>query len=305
MLGLNYHHLLYFWTVAREGGVSRAAEKLRLSQPAVSAQIKALEKALGERLFQRQGRTLALTEVGRLVDRYATEIFTTANEMLETLKGRPSGGALRLAVGVANAVPKLVVYRLLRPAIEGAAPVQITCSEGDPEQLLAQLATHALDVVISDTPAAPRVRVKVFNHLLGESGTTFFAATALARRLRPRFPRSLDGALMLLPTANTSVRRALEQWLDGEGVRPRVAGEFEDPALLMAFGEGSRAVFAAPTAIEGEVLRGHRVAVIGRTAAVRERYYAISVERRLTHAAVAAITSAARTEVFGERRGSP
>jgi len=300
---LNYHHLLYFWTVAREGGISRAAEKLRLSQPAISAQIKALEAALGERLFQRQGRTLALTDVGRLVDRYATEIFTTGSEMLETLKGRPSAGAPRLAVGVANAVPKLVVYRLLLPAIEGAAPAQISCSEGDPEQLLAQLATHALDVVISDTPAAPRVRVKVFNHLLGESGTTFFAGRALARRLRRRFPQSLGGAPMLLPTGNTSLRRALEQWFEAEGVRPRVVGEFEDPALLMTFGEGGRAVFAAPTAIEGEVLRSRRVVVVGRTAAVRERYYAISVERRLTHAAVAAITSAARTEVFGERRG--
>jgi LysR family transcriptional activator of nhaA len=302
MCALNYHHLLYFWTVAREGGISRAAEKLRLSQPAVSAQVKALEAALGERLLQRQGRTLVLTDVGRMVDRYATEIFTTANEMLETLKGRPSGGALRLAVGVANAVPKLVVYRLLLPAIEGAAPAQITCSEGDPEQLLAQLATHALDVVISDTPAAPRVRVRVFNHLLGESGTTFFAGRALARRLRPRFPQSLDGAPMLLPTINTSVRRALEQWFESEGVRPRVAGEFEDLALLMTFGEGGRALFAAPTAIEEEVLRNHRVAVVGRTATVRERYYAISVERRLKHAAVAAITSAARTEVFGEPR---
>jgi len=300
--GLNYHHLLYFWTVVREGGISKAARKLRLSQPAVSAQIKALEAALEERLFQRQGRTLVLTDVGRLVDRYATEIFTTASEMLETLKGRPSGGALRLAVGVANAVPKLVVYRLLRPAIDGAAPVQITCTEGDPEQLLAQLATHALDVVISDRPAAPHVRVKVFNHLLGESGTTFFAGTALARRLRPRFPRSLGGAPMLLPTINTSLRRALDQWFESESVRPRVAGEFEDPALLKTFGDWGHAVFAAPTAIEGEVLRSHRVAVVGRTAAVRERYYAISVERRLKHAAVAAITSAARTEVFGERR---
>lgn len=300
-MSLNYHHLLYFWTVVREGGISRAAEKLRVSQPAVSAQIKTLEAALGERLFQRQGRTLVLTDVGRLVDRYATDIFTAGNEMLETLKGRPSGGALRLAVGVANAVPKLVVYRLLRPALEGAAPVQIICSEGDPEQLLAQLATHALDVVISDTPAAPHVRVKVFNHLLGESGTTFFAGRALARRLRPRFPQSLGGAPMLLPAINTSLRRALEQWFESEGVRPRIAGEFEDPALLKTFGDWGRAVFAAPTAIEGEVLRSHRVVVVGRTAAVRERYYAISVERRLTHAAVAAITSAARTEVFGQR----
>ncbi len=300
MESLNYHHLLYFWTVVREGGISRAAEKLRLSQPTISAQIKILEATLGERLFQRQGRTLVLTDVGRVVDRYATEIFTAGGELLETLKGRPSDRAPRLAVGVANAVPKLVVYRLLRSAIEAADPMQITCSEGDPEQLLAQLATHALDVVISDTPASPHVRVKVFNHLLGESGTTFFAGRQLALRLRRRFPRSLNGAPMLLPTINNSLRRALEQWFVAEGLRPVVAGEFEDPALMKTFGEWGRAVFPAPTAIEGEVLRSHRVAIVGRASAVRERYYVISVERRLKHAGVAAITSAARTEMFGE-----
>src|SRR5688500_10710015 len=301
---LNYHHLLYFWTVVREGGVSKAAEKLRLSQPTISAQIKVLESALGERLFHRQGRTLVLTDVGRVVDRYASEIFTAGSELLETLKGRPSGRAPRLAVGVANAVPKLVVYRLLRPATEGAEPVQITCSEGDPDQLVALLATHALDVVISDTPAAPHLRVKVFNHLLGESGTTFFAGKRLAQRLRRRFPRSLDGAPMLLPTINTSLRRALEQWFATEGLRPVVSGEFEDPALLNTFGERGRAVFPAPTAIEGEVLRSHRVAVVGRTSTVRERYYAISVERRLKHAGVAAITNAARTKIFSHKAGS-
>jgi LysR family transcriptional regulator, transcriptional activator of nhaA len=304
MDGLNYHHLFYFWTVVREGGISRAAEKLRLSQPTISSQIKLLEETLAERLFQRQGRTLVLTEVGRVVDRYATEIFTAGGELLETLKGRPSGRASRLAVGVANAVPKLVVYRLLQPAIDRDEPVQITCSEGDPEQLLAQLATHALDVVISDTPAAPHVRVRVFNHLLGESGTTFFAGKALAERLGRRFPRSLDGAPILLPTVNTSLRRTLEQWFETEGVRPVVVGEFEDPALLKTFGEGGRAVFPAPTAIESEVLRTHRAAVVGRTSAVRERYYAISVERRLRHAGVAAITSAARAGMFGQRRSS-
>jgi LysR family transcriptional regulator, transcriptional activator of nhaA len=304
MDGLNYHHLFYFWTVVREGGISRAAEKLRLSQPTISSQIKLLEETLAERLFQRQGRTLVLTEVGRVVDRYATEIFTAGGELLETLKGRPSGRASRLAVGVANAVPKLVVYRLLQPAIDRDEPVQITCSEGDPEQLLAQLATHALDVVISDTPAAPHVRVRVFNHLLGESGTTFFAGKALAERLGRRFPCSLDGAPILLPTVNTSLRRTLEQWFETEGVRPVVVGEFEDPALLKTFGEGGRAVFPAPTAIESEVLRTHRAAVVGRTSAVRERYYAISAERRLRHAGVAAITSAARAGMFGQRRSS-
>ena len=205
---------------------------------------------------------------------------------------------------MANAVPKLVVYRLLSPAIDGPEPVQISCHEDDPDQLLAQLATHALDVVISDTPAAPHVRVKVFNHLLGESGTSFFAGRPLAQRLRRRFPASLTGARMLLPTINTSLRRGLEQWFETEGLRPLVAGEFEDPALLTTFGERIRVVFPAPTAIEAEILRSHRVVVVGRTSAVRERYYAISVERRLKHAAVAAIRAPLRTEIFAERRRS-
>ena len=295
---LNYHHLLYFWTVVREGGVSKAAEKLLLSQPTVSAQVKMLEDALGERLFQRKGRTLVLTDVGRVVDQYAGEIFTLGHELVETLKGRPSGRASRLTVGVANAVPKLVVYRLLRPATEGADAVQITCREGHPDQLVAQLAIHTLDVVISDQPAAPHVRVKVFNHLLGESGTSFFAGSALARRLRRRFPSSLDGAPTLLPTSNTALRRALEQWFETEDLHPKVVGEFEDSALLEAFGEAGRAVFPAPTAIERDVRRTYRVAVVGRTPAVRERYFAISAERRLKHPGVVAITSAARTKVF-------
>jgi LysR family transcriptional regulator, transcriptional activator of nhaA len=295
---LNYHHLLYFWTVVREGGVSKAAEKLRLSQPTISAQVKMLEDALGERLFQRKGRTLVLTDVGRVVDRYADEIFTIGHELLETLKGQPSSRAPQLTVGVANAVPKLVVYRLLRPATEGTGAFQITCREGHPDQLIAQLATHTLDVVISDTPAPPHVRVKVFNHLLGESGTTFFAGVPLARRLRRRFPRSLNGAPTLLPTFNTALRRALEQWFEAEDLHPTVAGEFEDSALLKAFGEAGRAVFPAPTAIERDVCRHYRVGIVGRTSAVRERYYAISAERRIKHPGVAAVTSAARTKVF-------
>ena len=295
---LNYHHLHYFWTVVREGGVSKAAEKLRLSQPTISAQVKMLEGALGERLLERQGRTLALTEVGRVVYRYADEIFTTGRELQETLKGRPSGRALQFTVGVANAVPKLIAYRLLRPAIEGPEAVQITCREDHPDQLVAQLAVHALDVVISDTPAAPHVRVKVFNHLLGESGTTFIAAGPLARRIRRRFPRSLNDTPALLPTINTALRRALEQWFEAEDLHPSVIGEFEDSALLKAFGESGRAVFPAPTAIEREVCRHYRVAVVGRAPSVRERYYAISAERRLKHPGVLAITATARTELF-------
>ena len=295
---LNYHHLLYFWTVVREGGVSKAAAKLRLSQPTISAQVKMLEGSLGERLLERQGRTLVLTEAGRVVYRYADEIFTAGRELQETLKGRPSGRAIQFTVGIANAVPKLIAYRLLRPAIEGPEVVQITCREDHPDQLVAQLAVHALDVVISDTPAPSHVRVKVFNHLLGESGTTFFAAGPLARRIRRRFPRSLNDTPTLLPTVNTALRRALEQWFEAEDLHPPVAGEFEDSALLKAFGESGRAAFPAPTAIEREVCRHYRVAVVGRAPSVRERYYAISAERRLKHPGVLAITATARTELF-------
>jgi LysR family transcriptional activator of nhaA len=296
---LNYHHLFYFWMVAREGGVSRAADRLRLSQPTVSAQVRRLEAALGERLLARQGRRLVLTDVGRVVVRYADEIFSAGTELLETLKGRPSGRAPQLTIGVANAVPKLAVYRLLRPVVEGPEPLHITCIEGHPDDLVAQLATHALDVVISDTPAAAHVRVKVFSHLLGESDLTFFAGPVLAARLRRDFPRSLDAAPVMLPTRNTALRRSLEQWFESQGLHPIVTGEFEDPALLTAFGASGRAAFPAPSAIRREICRNHRVSVVGRAAAIRERYFAISVERRIKHPAVVAITSAARTQVFG------
>ncbi len=299
---LNYHHLLYFWTVVREGGVSKAAAKLRLSQPTVSAQVKMLEGAMDERLLERQGRTLVLTEVGRVVYRYADEIFTAGRELQDALKGRPSGRALPFAVGVANAVPKLIAYRLLRPVVDGPEAVHLTCREDHPDQLVAQLAVHALDVVISDSPAAPHVRVKVFNHLLAESGTTFFAAGPLARRLRRRFPRSLNDTPTLLPTINTAHRRALDQWFESEDLRPAVTGEFEDSALLKAFGESGRAVFPAPTVIEREVCRRYRVAVVGRVPGVRERYYAISIERRLKHPGVVAIAATARTELAPQVR---
>jgi LysR family transcriptional activator of nhaA len=295
---LNYHHLLYFWTVAREGSISKAAAKLRLSQPTISAQIRMLEGALGERLFHRQGRTLVLTDVGRLVYPYADEIFGIGRELMETLRGRPAGRPLQLVVGVANAVPKLVVYRLLRPATRGAEPVHLVCREENTAQLIAQLSVHALDVVIADAPSPPHVRVKVFNHLLGESDTAFFAPAPLARRLARRFPASLGDAPVLLPTTNTAVRRALDDWFDRERMRPRVIGEFEDSALMNVFGRSAGAAFPAPAAIARDVCRFYGVREIGRTSAVRERYYAISVERRLTHPGVLAVTTAARDDLF-------
>ena len=297
---LNYHHLLYFWTVVREGGVSRGAEKLRLAQPTVSAQIRLLEDALGHELFERQGRRLVLTDVGRLVYRYADEIFGIGRELLEALKGRASSGrALQLTVGVANAVPKLIVHRLLQPAVPSEQAVHLVCREDSAETLLGELATHALDVVIADTPAPPHIRVKVFNHLLGESEMSLFAAGSLATKLRRHFPRSLNDAPVLLPTPQTALRRAIDQWLAAEDLHPRVVGEFDDLALMMAFGQAGDAAFPAPAVIEREVVRQYRVHPVGRVKAVRERYYAISVERRLKHPGVLAITNAAKTAVFG------
>ena len=295
---LNYHHLLYFWTVVREGGVSKAAAKLRLSQPTISAQVRLLESALGEPLFQRQGRTLILTDVGRVVFRYADEIFGIGRELIETLRGRPAGRPLQLTVGVANAVPKLVAYRLLRPAMQDSDAIRLVCREDNAEQLVAHLATHTVDVVIADTPAPPHVRVKVFNHPLGDSETAFFAPPPLATKLRRRFPKSLDGAPVLLPTTNTALRRDLDAWFERQGIKPRVIAEFEDSALMKVFGQSGGFAFPAPAAIERDVRRFYGVGLVGRTAGVRERYYAISAERRLKHPGVLAITGAARDELF-------
>jgi LysR family transcriptional regulator, transcriptional activator of nhaA len=296
---LNYHHLLYFWTVVREGGVSKAALRLRLSQPTISAQVRLLEAALGGRLFDRHGRTLVMTDLGRTVYRYADEIFGIGRELMETLRGQGPGRPLQLVVGVANAVPKLIAYRLLRPAVDGSDPLHIVCREDNAERLITEMATHALDVVIADTPAPPHVRVKVFNHLLGESDTAFFAPARLAGRLRRRFPRSLDGARMLLPTPNAALRRALDAWFEDEKLHPAIEGEFEDSALMNVFGQSTGLIFPAPAVIARDVCRLYDVKVVGTTSAVRERYYAISAERRLTHPAVLAITTAARDGLFG------
>jgi LysR family transcriptional activator of nhaA len=295
---LNYHHLFYFWVVAREGGVSKGAAKLRLAQPTVSAQIRSLERALGERLFDRRGRTLALTDIGRLVYRYADEIFSIGRELLNAVRGRPTVRPALLTIGVADAVPKLMVRRLLQPALADPDRLHLVVREDKPEALIGQLSAHALDAVIADAPAPPHLRVKVFSHLLGESGTTFFAPAAVAARLRRRFPASLHGAPMLLPTLNTAIRRGLDHWFERRGVAARILAEFEDTALLEAFGAEQAAVFPAPTAIEQDVIERHRLGVVGRAPEVRARYYALSAERRLKHPAVLALTAAAREEVF-------
>jgi len=296
---LNYHHLLYFWVVAREGSVTRASEHLGLAQPTVSCQLKALEDSLGEKLFSRVGRRLVLTDVGRVVYRYAEEIFSLGRELQDTLKDRPTGRPMRLTVGIADAVPKLVAHRLLLPALSLPEPVHVVCREDKPERLLAELSVHALDLVLSDAPVAPGVMVKAYSHLLGETEIAIFGTEPLAAAHRRGFPRSLDGAPMLLPTENTTLRRSIEQWLDHERIRPKVVGEFEDSALLKVFGQAGKGLFPAPAVIESEVRSQYDVKLVGRVPGVKERFYAISAERRLKHPAVVAISEAARQRLFG------
>lgn len=289
---LNYHHLLYFWTVAREGGVARAAEKLHLSQPTVSAQVRALEEALGERLFHKQGRRLELTDIGRTVAQFADEIFTLGQELLDTVHDRPTGRPLRLNAGVTDVVPKLLASRLLAPALAMSTPVRVVCREGKPEPLFAELAIHALDLVVADAPVPAGVKVRVHNHMVGESGVSFFAAPALSARLKGRFPGTLDGAPFLLPSDGSALRRPLEQWLDRQRVRPAIAGEFDDSALMSSFGQAGAGAFAAPTIIEDEVKRQYGVRIIGRTEDVRERFYLVTAERKVKHEAVLKILEA-------------
>ncbi|MGK2856132.1 MAG: transcriptional activator NhaR [Thermoanaerobaculia bacterium] len=297
---LNYHHLLYFWVVAREGSIVKATEVLNLTQPTISAQIQSLEESLGEKLFDRVGRRLVLTEAGRTAYRYAEEIFGLGRELRDTLRGRPTGRPSRFRVGVADVVSKLIAYRILRPAFELAEPVEIVLREDHPQHLLAQLAVHELDLVIADAPIAAGLKVRAFHHLLGESGVSFFAVPKLAATLKKDFPRSLEGAPVLLPAVATELRRGLDLWLDRLDLRPRVVGEFDDSALMKVFGHAGIGAFPASTVIEKEICEQHGVKVVGRVEEIRERYYAISSERKLTHPAVVAITEGARSSVFAE-----
>jgi LysR family transcriptional activator of nhaA len=296
---LNYHHLLYFWVVAREGSVTRASEQLRLAQPTISGQLKALEESLGERLFVRTGRRMVLTDVGRVVFRYADEIFTLGRELQATVKDRPTGRPVRFSVGIVDVVPKMIAYRLLLPAFSLPEPVHVVCREDKPERLLAELSVHALDLVLSDAPVPPNVKVKAYSHLLGETHVAFFGTETLAAQYRRGFPRSLEGAPVLLPSESTAVRRAIDQWLDQQRIRPLIIGEFEDSALLKVFGQAGKGIFPASAVLENEVRAQYDVRFIGRVEEVKERAYAISAERRLRHPAVVAISETAREKLFG------
>jgi len=298
MRHLNYNHLYYFWTVACEGSIARASESLHLTPQTISGQLKLLDEAVGSALFQRQGRGLALTDTGRLVKRYADDIFTAGAELSEVVRGHQPQSHPILSVGIVNSLAKLITYRVLEPAFSLETPVQVVCREADLETLLAELAIHRLDLVISDRPIPVGFGVKAYNHQLGESAIGFFAARGVAARYRKNFPQSLEGAPVILPLHDTALRRELDHWFERVEVRPRVAAQCDDSALIKVLGSAGAGLFPAPLAISAEVEKTYNARLIGEVDGVRETYLAISPERRLKHPAVLDIIAQARSQLF-------
>ncbi|MGH7866298.1 MAG: transcriptional activator NhaR [Candidatus Dormibacteraceae bacterium] len=295
---LNYHHLLYFWMVARKGSIVKASEELLLAPPTISAQIGRLEENLGEKLFAWSGRRLVLTDVGHVAFRYADEIFSLGREFTDTLKGRPTGRPLQLLVGVADVLPKAIVYSLIEPAFQLPSPVRIVCREDPPDRLFALLAVQQLDLILSDAPIGPGISVRAFNHPLGDCGVGFYGKPKMAAKLKKGFPKSLESAPMLVPTESASLRVDLDEWFESQGLRPIIVGEFEDFSLLRMFAAAGRGIFAAPRVLDQEMRRQYGFIRIGSTDAVRARFYAISVERKIKNPAVVAICDEARQVIF-------
>jgi LysR family transcriptional regulator, transcriptional activator of nhaA len=291
----SYQHLYYFWMVSKEGSIVNACKRLHLSQPTVSAQIRALEAALGEPLFQRIGKRLVLTDEGRLAARYADEIFSLGKEFLDTLKGRPTGRRPLLRVGVADMIPKMIVRDILDPVFNGFDQMRLICREEKTDVLFMELALQKLDVLITDAPLGPEAKIKAFSHLLVESGMTFFAQPKLAGKLRKGFPNSLDGAPMLVPMENSVIRRSLDQWLDKHRIKPNIVGEFQDSALVDAFGMRGRGVFMSPTIGEKDLQGRYGVSIVGRTREIRGQLFIISPEKKVKHPAVSLILEATRS----------
>lgn len=297
---INYHHLFYFWNVAKEGTVSAAAAKLHLARPTVTAQVRELEASCGQKLFRKKGRYLVLTEFGTQVFQYAEEIFAIGRELSNFVSTGIVGARQRFVVGMPDVVPKLVAFELLKPAIHHSDGFQIVCYEGKLNELLADLALHKLDLVISDAPAPPTIDVRVYTHKLGECGLSFLAVPEMAKKFRRGFPDSLNGAPMLLPTDHTAVRRSFNLWLDNHDIHPQIVAEFEDSALLKVFGQSGLGIVPIPTAIEKEVKKQYGMNLIGRLENVIDRFYAISVEKRVHHPAVLAIVKQARSKIFDQ-----
>ena len=296
---MNFKHLHYFWRVAKAGGVARASEQLHLTPQTISGQIGLLEDALGTPLFAKKGRNLELTDAGRLALGYAQDIFALGSELEESLRNYPAGGRpVEFRVGVAEAVSKTIAYRLIEPATRLPTTMRLVCRESKLDSLLAELAAHRLDLVISDAPIPPSVSVRAYNHRLGESGISFFASAGLFKRCKGKFPACLDGAPMLVPGDGAAVRPRLDRWRDANKLRPRVVGEFDDSALMKAFGQRGAGVFIGPTVLESEIEKQYGVKTLGRTQEIVEEFFAISVERRVTHPSVVAITAAAKDRLF-------
>ncbi|OGA00200.1 MAG: LysR family transcriptional regulator [Betaproteobacteria bacterium RBG_19FT_COMBO_58_11] len=297
---MNYKQLHYFWAVAKTGSIVRACEQLNLTPQTISGQIGLLEKTLGVELFRRAGRRLELTETGRLALSYAEEIFQVGGELEEALRSHPGDRHILFRVGIADVVPKSIAYHLLAPAMTLPEPVRIVCREDKLERLLAELAIQRLDLVLADSPMPTEMDVKGYSHKLGECGISFFATPKLATLHGSDFPRALHGAPLLVPGENSIIRGRLMRWFGERQIQPRIVGEFDDSALMKAFGQSGIGIFIAPSVIADEVQRQYSVKAIGQTDDVTERFYAISVERRLTHPAVVAVTEAARQELFAK-----
>ncbi len=300
MRHLNYNHLQYFWAVAREGSVTRAAESLHLTPQTISGQLRLLEESVGQPLFDRVGRRLVLSEMGHVVMEYADEIFAIGAELSQVVRGQKTSGHSLLSVGIVNSIPKLIAERIVAPALSAGEAIRIRCHEASLEQLLGELSVHKLDIVLSDQPMPQGLSLRAYNHLLGESGLAFFAQKRRARRYRDGFPQSLNDAPMLLPGRHSALRMRLDDWFDNNEIAPQIVGEFDDSALLKAFGDAGFGVFAGPSAIEKEICKMYGVAVAGRTGDITERFYAISPERRIKHPSVARIIEVARTELFDQ-----
>ena len=298
MSWLNYHHLLYFWTVASEGTIVKASEVLRLAPSTISVQIKELEGQLGEKLFERQGRQLVLTEAGHVAAQYAEEIFTLGQEMVDTLKTGMAQRPTRIAVGVADVLPKLIVYKLLEPIFDDFEdPVQLVCVEGELEQLLGKLSVHELDVVLTDAPLAQNIPIQAFNHHLGQSEVAVYGAPELVEKWGSSWPESFEGAPFILPGSKTSVRRALGGWFDRKNLHVHTIAEVEDRALMQVLGERGRGFFAAPSILTDEVYEQHGLIKVGELDGVKERFYAITLDRRIRHPVVDHLTQYARREL--------
>jgi LysR family transcriptional activator of nhaA len=295
---LNYHHLYYFWTVAREGGVTRAAERLNLTQPTLSAQIRTLEESLGGPLFVRVGRGLQLTDLGRMAQGYAEDIFGLGRELMDSARGRAGGGPRRFAVGISDALSKLTVFHLLKPALALPEPVRLVCIEEGFEDHIAMLLRHELDLVLSDAPFALQSGPRAYNHLLGEAPIKIFGTRALLERHPGDFPARLRGAPLLVPPRDTALRRALDHWLERERLEPTIVAEISDGAMMKTFAADGLGFVPAPAVLEADMATGYGLLPLGAARGIKEKVYAISIERRLKHPAVLAIQHAAVSEVF-------